>query len=440
MPSRTRPWSSIQQHARRRVVVCRGRRNHQAGILAESAPAAAWRTATPPGPEARSKWPPRAATRSRRLRRPMPRRGSLCMRATSKPLPSSRTARRVGRQEREGHADAARVRMARDIGQRLLRDAEQRGGLLVGQRARRAFQRHVDGQAALVSHLARQVAARGQQAEVVEQGGAQVARDPAHSLKAASSRTSVVSSTGTTTSACAGAWRRRLAAVSSSSLTDTSSWLTPSCRSRDRRARSSSCDCTTRWASWRSLASASRCSLMLRASAGRHQQDADGGDHADPGHGLADIGLGARIELAQRLFHVVEVDAGAQHPAPFGHRHHVAELGRELLGEDGFITGSARPAAGTGGGNQALDGGHACGSRSSHSILPPVPAGAGASGCGPACRTGRSSHRDRSRAWPGPPSRPGGRRHRRARRAPAVRSRFAPARRNGAARFPCSCR
>ncbi|MCY1239715.1 hypothetical protein D9M69_544900 [compost metagenome] len=68
-----------------------------------------------------------------------------------------------------------------------------------------------------------------------------------------------------------------------------------------------------------------------RKAAGRYQQDADRGNHADPGHGLPDIGLGTGIELAQRAFHIVQVNAGAQHPAPFRHRHHVAKLGRQLL-------------------------------------------------------------------------------------------------------------
>ncbi|MNL52261.1 hypothetical protein D3C87_1754200 [compost metagenome] len=35
-----------------------------------------------------------------------------------------------------------------------------------------------------------------------------------------------------------------------------------------------------------------------REAARRHQQDADAGNHADPRHGLADVGFGTRVELA----------------------------------------------------------------------------------------------------------------------------------------------
>ena len=55
------------------------------------------------------------------------------------------------------------------------------------------------------------------------------------------------------------------APASTSSLLDTRVWLTPSCSSRARRARSSSCDCCTWRASRRSLFSATRCSLRLSA-------------------------------------------------------------------------------------------------------------------------------------------------------------------------------
>lgn len=40
-----------------------------------------------------------------------------------------------------------------------------------------------------------------------------------------------------------------------------------------------------------------------------------------------DVGLGAFVDLAQRLLHIVQVQARAQRPAPFGHRGHVGELG-----------------------------------------------------------------------------------------------------------------
>ncbi|MCY1226956.1 hypothetical protein D9M72_392090 [compost metagenome] len=100
---------------------------------------------------------------------------------------------------------------------------------------------------------------------------------------------------------------------------------------------------------------------VQRQAAGGDQQDADAGDHADPGHGRADIGLGARIELAQRAFHVIQVDAGAQHPAPFGHRHDVAELGGKLLRRGLFPQVAHRAAAIPGRGDQLLDGQRALG-------------------------------------------------------------------------------
>ena len=40
-----------------------------------------------------------------------------------------------------------------------------------------------------------------------------------------------------------------------------------------------------------------------------------------------DVGLGAFVDLAQRLLHIVQVQARAQRPAPFGDRGHVGELG-----------------------------------------------------------------------------------------------------------------
>ena len=77
------------------------------------------------------------------------------------------------------------------------------------------------------------------------------------SPSAAFSRSSALGSAGGAASPS------RAMADSISSLIDTSIWLVLSCSSRDRCARSSSCDCTTWRASSRSLASAMRDSLTL---------------------------------------------------------------------------------------------------------------------------------------------------------------------------------
>ena len=60
---------------------------------------------------------------------------------------------------------------------------------------------------------------------------------------------------------------KRASADSSISFADTIIWLIPSCSSRDSRARSCSCDSTTRCASSLSFASVLRDSLTFSTSA-----------------------------------------------------------------------------------------------------------------------------------------------------------------------------
>ena len=103
---------------------------------------------------------------------------------------------------------------------------------------------------------------------------------------------------------------------------------------------------------------------VQRQPAGGHAQDADGGDAGDPGEHVADVGLRRRVDALQGLVDVVQVDAGAQHPAPALQHHHIAELFLVLAGGRPFpqiVHGFAVLAAAPGRGQQVLDHGLALG-------------------------------------------------------------------------------
>ena len=220
----------------------------------------------------------------------------------------------------------------------------------------------------------------------------------------------------------------------------------PSCSSRDRRARSFSCESTTCRARRFSLASALRCSLMLSTSA--HTRD-----HGERrASAIASIHVivrsmlrgRLRVDVRERRLDIVQIDAGADHPAPALQRHDVAELRRELARRRtpphvAHIAAAARRR-----GDQLLDGQRAVADRASATGRGRRDrAGADASATCRACvdekiavlaevqplqrverlllarvllRRGVAGGRRRSTA----------------------RSRSAPARRNAAARFPCS--
>ncbi|MNI27214.1 hypothetical protein D3C73_809430 [compost metagenome] len=70
---------------------------------------------------------------------------------------------------------------------------------------------------------------------------------------------------------------------------------------------------------------------VQRQAAGGHAQDGHGGNARHPGEHAADVGLRRRVDAHQRLFHVAQVNAGAQHPAPAVQHHHIAQLFHGLV-------------------------------------------------------------------------------------------------------------
>lgn len=217
--------------------------------------------------------------------------------------------------------------------------------------------RHLDLQRAAVLHLAREVLQRRVQPEVVEQRGTQVARHAPHfvehGIEAVQRHAQHRHHRG--------GLRRRQAQPVGGGLEhefDRHQQLADAVVQFARQSR------TLLFLrlhhALRKLAQLGIGLAMLadieREPARRHQQDADGGDGADPSHGLADIDRGTGIEPAQRLFHIVEINAGADHPVPLGDRHHVAKLGRHLLRRRLFPQIPHRAAAIACGLDQFLDG------------------------------------------------------------------------------------
>ncbi len=65
---------------------------------------------------------------------------------------------------------------------------------------------------------------------------------------------------------------------------------------------------------------------VQRQPTGRHKQDRHHGNARHPGEHAADVGLRGGIDTHQRLLHVIQIDAGAQHPAPAVQHDHIAQL------------------------------------------------------------------------------------------------------------------
>ena len=91
-------------------------------------------------------------------------------------------------------------------------------------------------------------------------------------------------------------------------------------------------------------------------AAGGHQQGTEDGDGGDQLHGRADIARLLGIDLGQRLVHVIHVNTGTHHPAPFRHQYHIAELGRGLVGRGFDPVVALETASAFGALHQALNG------------------------------------------------------------------------------------
>ncbi len=265
----------------------------------------------------------------------------------------------------------ARMRMPLHIGQRLLGDAVEGRGLLVGEFARLARVQHRNLQPAAFLHLACQVLQRREQAKVVKQGGAQVARHPAHLIEDRIQPDQRSAKHGRNRGALGRGHAQTVGGRLQQQL-DRHQQLADAVVQLARQPRAFFF--LRLHHALRQLPQLGVGLAVLahieRQAAGGHQQDADRGNHADPGHGLADIGLRPRIELAQGALHVVEIDACAQHPVPLRHGDHVTQLGGQLLrgGLSPHIT--HRPTAGAGRGDQLLDGERALWVTQAPQILP----------------------------------------------------------------------
>jgi hypothetical protein len=114
-------------------------------------------------------------------------------------------------------------------------------------------------------------------------------------------------------------------------LIETSSWQMWSCSSRETRARSSSCELTTRCASVFSLRSAMRWSLIFSASPAEKIPSAAITATAErPDQRLAHAVEKGAAHARRGRVDVVEIDAGAEHPAPARQRDRVGNLARDL--------------------------------------------------------------------------------------------------------------
>ena len=200
--------------------------------------------------------------RSRMLRRPMTRRGSSCTASMSKPVPSSLTSRRTPSFSSKASATCTCCAFA-CLRTLVSASCVRRKSAVFtsGCSSNASPSIIIDASTApssLNSSTSRSSAAG--RPRVSSSAGRSRCEMRRTSMSESLSRCSALGSAGGV------GWCRLSSdstADSMSSLADTSVWLVPSCSSRARWPRSSSCDCTTRRASRRSLASAVRCSLRF---------------------------------------------------------------------------------------------------------------------------------------------------------------------------------
>ena len=224
----------------------------------------------------------------------------------------------------ESQLDRARLGVARDIGQRLLRDAVDDELLLGGER-RGALQAPLDGDAGLVAERGGQRGERALEAELLERLGAQPASDPADLLGARGGRSRAARRAGRAASAGIAAAR-----PSTCSITPVSVWPTSSCSSRATRRRSDSCSISAlRALSRRSNSSRSSISLKARASAATSGSPVDLRPFAGRQRIVAAHRLGELIERAERRSQKDQVHGQQSEQADGQHAISLAATGTE---------------------------------------------------------------------------------------------------------------